>query len=257
MSLQGIALTSLQSVIGPDGQRLLIGETDEAIIRRLSPTGVLRCPHCGSIVHYRHGKVRAPYFYHKADPCEDRYGEPDGPAHQAMKRVMLAWLRRQPGVTSADMEVTLETRQRADVLATCANGQRVAVEVQRSPLSDAGWEERHDLYASVQVRDLWLLHPMRANLIPRHDPEQTPSRLRAIGGRAHTALLDDLTLSLVRHGVTLAVLDAEHDDPTITFLVLPRHTGRRPQCMTWQKRVVELGIRKRWNEGTGSPSNFG
>src|SRR3712207_681021 len=104
-------------------ERLTIGETPEPLLRTRSKDGELRCPNCDRLVTYKHGAIKVAHFAHRGgEACIDRFGEPDGPAHQAMKRVMKAWLAGQILPTFPDarieMEVRIETEQRADVLAT-------------------------------------------------------------------------------------------------------------------------------------------
>ncbi len=55
------------------------------------------------------------------------------------------------------LEKQLENSRRPDVLAVREDGVRVAFEVQYADLSENGWRERHEDYARLGVRDVWML----------------------------------------------------------------------------------------------------
>ncbi|MGF6884464.1 hypothetical protein ABIA39_005699 [Nocardia sp. GAS34] len=49
--------------------------------------------------------------------------------------------------------------QRSDVQVVFADGNRVVLEAQRSPVTDAQWRHRHHDYARNEVVDAWFWHP--------------------------------------------------------------------------------------------------
>jgi hypothetical protein len=53
--------------------------------------------------------------------------------------------------------VIRETGQRADVLVTNPNGERIAIEFQCADFGAREWRRRHVSYRSVGIRDLWIL----------------------------------------------------------------------------------------------------
>lgn len=57
-----------------------------------------------------------------------------------------------------------EGESRADVLITHPSGERVAFEVQYSPLSADAWNDRHERYRARGVRDVWLFGHTRKQL---------------------------------------------------------------------------------------------
>jgi hypothetical protein len=204
-------VTRMLTALGPDNTRLTIAEpASEPQLRALSRDGLLRCANCGHRVLYKHGAVRRAHFAHTADAaCIDRYGEPDSLPHQAMKLAMWRWLRDRYPEASVEMEVVIETGQRSDVLITWPGGQRLAVEVQLSPLSAAGWLERHDLYQSCQVRDVWLLHVRWLRHLTAFTQPADDEYLAPLGGTIVPARLGDLERAMARHDQQLRYLDAE------------------------------------------------
>ena len=145
-----------------DNCRVTLGIDPLAHIRALSQARQLTCPNCKQRVQAKAGPVRAWHFAHwdvTAVECYDDYGEPDGPEHQAMKYAMLQFLRRvAPEGSVVEMEVPIpETSQRADVLARFPDGRRIAVEVQVTAITGSQWTDRHELYHSAGIQDMWLL----------------------------------------------------------------------------------------------------
>ncbi|PZE60349.1 hypothetical protein DEJ33_05010 [Curtobacterium sp. MCPF17_047] len=60
--------------------------------------------------------------------------------------------------------ISPEGESRADVLITHPSGERVAFEVQYSPLTADAWNERHERYRARGVRDVWLFGHTRKQL---------------------------------------------------------------------------------------------
>ena len=69
------------------------------------------------------------------------------------------------------------TRRRSElhcrhyVMITAPSGQRIAFEIQYSPIKPEKWRERHDSYVEQGIRDIWLLG---VTMLP------TPKRIGAI-----------------------------------------------------------------------------
>jgi hypothetical protein len=173
-------------VVGPDGPSTSQGDTRRGLqmmqsawcqhdacrvtlkidpidrIRVLSRARLLTCPNCARCVQVKAGEVNAWHFAHwdeRDTECYDDFGEPDGPEHQAMKLAVVDFLKRvTPAGSVIEIEVPIvETHQRSDVLALLPDGRRIAVEVQVTPISGSQWAERHTLYTSVGIEDIWLL----------------------------------------------------------------------------------------------------
>lgn len=69
-----------------------------------------------------------------------------------------SWLAREyPGSRVKREEYTNQRgERRADVLLTGKRGDRVAFEIQYSPLTPDDWQRRHDSYVAQGIRDVWL-----------------------------------------------------------------------------------------------------
>lgn len=76
------------------------------------------------------------------------------------------WLRLKYPQCHAKREVytSPEGESRADVLITHPSGERIAFEVQYSPLTADAWNDRHERYRARGVRDVWLFGHTRKQL---------------------------------------------------------------------------------------------
>lgn len=139
-------------------------------VRRLGRERALVCPGCNEPVHLRAPVQRVWHFAHypSGRPCflrDDADYNPETPAHRWAKAALAQWLSGRLGSEGplfGRAQVVVEGRipetgQFADVLCTTAGGQRIAFEVQVSPLSQADWKKRAGSYASLGIHDVWLL----------------------------------------------------------------------------------------------------
>ncbi|WP_328397986.1 competence protein CoiA [Nocardia sp. NBC_00416] len=113
------------------------------------------------VVRARVGGQRRPHFAHPPGfaPVGSRH-HPETLWHLTGKAVLAEWALRQPGVVEADTEVWMPRRERrADVRVVFADRREVALEVQRGPLTDAEWSQRHHDYRRNGVVDVWFWHP--------------------------------------------------------------------------------------------------
>ncbi|WP_157172505.1 competence protein CoiA family protein [Nocardia pneumoniae] len=113
------------------------------------------------VVKGRVGGVRRPHFAHPAGrgPVGGAH-DPESVWHLISKTVLAEWSRTQPGVIDVRTEVWLPNRERrCDVQVVFADGNRVVLEAQRSPVTDADWSRRHRDYVDNGVVDAWLWHP--------------------------------------------------------------------------------------------------
>jgi hypothetical protein len=107
----------------------------------------------------QYGKVRA-HFAHPAGLGPPHGHHSETIWHANAKQTILNWALRQPGVIDARTEYwTADGRRRSDVSVAFADGTRLAIEVQRQPVTDEEWTARHNDYASAGVVDVWLWHP--------------------------------------------------------------------------------------------------
>lgn len=182
----------------------LLDYDDEVWVRRLGRKRVLLCPGCGEPVHLKAPTQRVWHFAHyqttrSCFPRNDADYDPETPEHRWAKAALARWLAGRPGSDGplfGQARIVVESRipetgQFADVLCTTAEGQRVAFEVQVSPLSVSDWKKRAALYASAGVADVWLLC----------GPRWTRARSR----------LDSLAAALLRERGRVIYLDVPED----------------------------------------------
>lgn len=130
-------------------------------IRALGKARHLRCPFCEAPVYFR-GRVGGEKIWHFAHfsgatcTVDDPDYRPESHEHQQMKWAIYGWLIDRFGASAATVEKRVETGQIADVLFH-RNGQRIAFEVQRSPLSPKDWLGRRKGYRSIGIHDIWIL----------------------------------------------------------------------------------------------------
>lgn len=192
------------------GRSIWAKQAVESEVRPLSRAGLLLCPGCDVTVRYACGEIRSAHFRHQrkqADCPFEHDGDynPETDLHVGLKFALRAWAasalaERFPGLEARVEGRIPETRQVADVLVTLPNGDRLALEVQCSPLAPEVWKERSDKYASAGVDDLWFF-------AGEHYPVQLGE-----GGRVRA--LDELRLSILRRRgrVLHASLPVETDE---------------------------------------------
>ncbi len=126
-------------------------------IARASRDGLLRCAVCGTVVRKVFGTRKRWHFalLPGAAPCDH---ENETAEHRESKLALYRALgSRLPDGWSVHLERCLENSRRPDVLAVGEGGVRVAFEVQYADLSENDWRERHEDYARLGVRDVWVL----------------------------------------------------------------------------------------------------
>lgn len=96
-------------------------------------------------------------FVHLRHP-DDALHSAESLMHQQAKAVVVAWLRTKYPHVRIDPEVVLVNgERRPDVYAeNPATGNRLAFEVQYSPLTVEQWDRRHEWYADHGIVDVWL-----------------------------------------------------------------------------------------------------
>lgn len=111
------------------------------------------CPGCSGEVVLKKGSTRAHHFAHKP-PVTCLWGQGESEEHHRAKRAIYEALRTQPGVTACELERDLGT-VRPDISAVM-NGQRVAIEVQRSCLTVELIAYRTSEYHRKGIHVLWV-----------------------------------------------------------------------------------------------------
>jgi hypothetical protein len=200
----------------PAGDDLIV--IDEGEADRLRPAckaGDMVCPvgECPHPALSTRGGTRRDHFFH-LNGRRDSHG-PERLAHQLGKAKIARWARGRHAGLDVQVEATIETGQRADVLITSpASGARLAIEIQCSPLTAAAWRARHELYLAAGVCAQWLwwnqpphLGAARGEQHARPGIAREPSLLEAVrnaglewiwfdpGAEVLAAALDDTRLA--------------------------------------------------------------
>jgi len=132
------------------------GEYSKEQLKELSEQNLLKCPICGKVYEYCHGRVNNPYFRHKDKvDCNIKYQESETPEHIKGKIDLFNWVKGLDGVTDVQLEQYIpETDQCADV-GFKYGGKQYVIEYQCSPIATE-YFERHELYESVGIEDIWI-----------------------------------------------------------------------------------------------------
>jgi len=113
-------------------------------------------PGCGAALTTVHSTVKRDHLRHLV---KDTGGQGlESFFHAQGCALVHSWLtKRYPGCTVVREEYTnAEGERRADVLITAPSGEKMAFEVQYSPLTHDAWTERHESYRSQGIQDVWL-----------------------------------------------------------------------------------------------------
>ena len=163
--LPGDGRDEAREVRAPDLEAVCGREPDHSEAERISRAArerLLCCAVCGTRLAKKFGRVNAWHFAQR--PGESRCDhEAETVEHREAKLALLEALRRMlpggPRGWRVEAERPLaDGRHRPDILAEHgARGVRVSFEVQCADLSKEEWRERHEDYAALSVRDVWLL----------------------------------------------------------------------------------------------------
>ncbi|GAB4546197.1 MAG: hypothetical protein OHK0023_05430 [Anaerolineae bacterium] len=170
--------TTLVASHAQSGELLVMGDVPLDTLRELSDHGLLRCPHCGGLLRLKAGTIRLPHFAHVAlAECHARDSEPESEAHRAGKLALYQHFRQ--GASHAALEYPVRpTNQRADVFIA----PKYVLEFQQANNTFDQWCERHRLYASQGLLDVWFLGQIRYTEAQRerlrpispYDPRRMP-----------------------------------------------------------------------------------
>ncbi|WP_119068739.1 competence protein CoiA [Rubrobacter indicoceani] len=159
-----VALLRGEEVLAPALEELCGGDGLHPEAQRIadaSRSRLLRCAVCGAAVKKVFGSSKRWHFalFPNAVPCDH---ENETVEHRESKLALYRALRnRLADDWSVHLERRLENGRRPDVLAVNENGVRVAFEVQYADLSKSEWCKRHEDYAKLGIRDVWLLGHVR------------------------------------------------------------------------------------------------
>lgn len=114
------------------------------------------CPNCKTEVILKQGRIVIHHFAHKP-PTDCSWATGETREHLLAKTVIRDAFRARNYQAEYEVEVLSGAGdRRADVLLTNANGQRVAVEVQHTPILYDAIERRTNGYAAAKVPVIWI-----------------------------------------------------------------------------------------------------
>ncbi len=153
--------TTLVAIRVDTGERVAIGDVPTDTLRALSDQHLLRCPHCEAVLTLKAGAVRVHHFAHvNLEDCVHADHEPETDSHRQGK--LMLYQRFRQGATLAALEQHFpETDQRADVFIEMPGGVGYALEFQQANNTMQRWAERHSLYHSLGINDIWFLGQVR------------------------------------------------------------------------------------------------
>ena len=111
----------------------------------------LRCPACKSQVRLKNGRVKMPHFAHVSLAACQYVSENESLQHLTLKNRLYHWFKQTDQVKIEHFLPTLQ--QTPDLLVN----ERIAIEIQCSPLSIQRLRERTETYRSHGYTVLWLM----------------------------------------------------------------------------------------------------
>lgn len=131
--------------------------------------GELICQECGKEVQLRVNDPRkkTPHFSHKVidDKCPFSNNDlRESEEHKKGKMMLYHYFKdRYPGVTPI-INYRFPNRRKADLFIEFNNGDKLAVEYQRTELDILEWQERHEEYTKANINVLWLIGGKEENI---------------------------------------------------------------------------------------------
>jgi hypothetical protein len=213
--------TTLVAIRTDTGERINISDLSLDVLRTLSDAHELRCPQCKGFLTLKAGPVRIHHFAHTSlADCSTIDHEPESDSHRQGKLMLLQHFRQ--GAKLATLEQYLsQTDQRADVFIQTLDGSRYALEFQQANNSVGRWGERHALYRSIGISDIWFLGQIRyqertgepLHAISPYDPLPVPrTEFHAMAGSFQARELEKAILAVQP---MLHYLDPESGEVTI------------------------------------------
>ena len=142
------------------------------------------CPECKSLLILKKGSIKVDHFAHKP-PVMCEYGKGESEAHLMCKMSLYTELKAHPRVTFCDVEYGQLKGVRPDVF-FIVDGVSVAIEVQRSSISDEDIIKRTRIYTELGVAVLWTCLWTDKLDQPRYAPKAWEKQIHSIyNGRVY------------------------------------------------------------------------
>ena len=135
-------------------------------------SGELICQECGKEVQLRINdpRKRTPHFSHKVtdDKCifvnnDQRESE----EHKKGKMLLYHYFKDRYPETNPIINYRFPNRRKADLYIEFDNGDKLAIEYQRTELDILEWEERHEKYRRSNINILWLIGGKEENIVAK------------------------------------------------------------------------------------------
>jgi hypothetical protein len=213
----------------------------------LSDSHLLRCPHCNSLLTLKAGPVRLHHFAHVSlANCDAFDHEPESDSHRQGKLLLYQTFRRNAAQASLEQHLPM-TDQRADVFMQLPDGNRYALEFQQANNSVARWTERHRLYQSVGVHDIWFLGQVRylerhtepLRPISTYDPLPVPRQ--EFGAMSGSFQARELEKAILAIDPMLYYLDPE--TAMLTILLMRDLHGNTLRAYRYQLPLADCALR--------------
>jgi hypothetical protein len=238
--------TTLVALRTDTGERITIPDAPIELLRDLSDSHLLRCPQCGTELLLKAGPVRLHHFAHVSlETCSTLDHEPESESHRQGKLLLYTHFKQE--ATSGTIEQYLPaTEQRADVYMQMPDGLRYALEFQQANNSVERWSERHRLYRSSGIADIWFLGQIRfqerqsdpPRSISAYDPLPVPRREYDAASGSFSAR--ELEKSIVAVESQLTYLDPETG--MITVLLVRSLSGNTMRAYRYRLPLADCKL---------------
>lgn len=131
--------------------------------------GELKCPECGKevILRINDPQKKVPHFSHKNSSEKCEYSNNDireSEKHKRGKMILYNYFRNLYPDESILINYRFNNRRRADLYCEFRDGNKLAIEYQRTALDILEWQERQKAYEELGVNIIWLLDGNKENL---------------------------------------------------------------------------------------------
>lgn len=132
------------------------------LLRIAGKLGELRCPDCGRevVLNIKDPRVKIPHFSHKnsEEKCEyvnDGFKETE--QHRKGKMILYSYLKEMYPTGKIYINHRFSNKRRSDIYCEFEDGNKLAIEYQRTALDILEWQDRQMEYDNQGIRVLWLL----------------------------------------------------------------------------------------------------
>jgi competence protein CoiA len=141
--------------------------------------GKLLCEECGKevILKIRDPRKKVPHFSHKLTDEKCLFSNLDlkeSDNHKRGKMILYSYFKEKYPDADIMINYRFPHKRRADLYVEFYNGNRLAVEYQRTQLNVLDWEEKHKEYENLDINVLWILCGNEEELLLKEKQGQVP-----------------------------------------------------------------------------------